>query len=62
MFKRGDMVEFWLCDKRYRYGRLVRKDKNICFIVSNVLKNRRIYKVREKDLNYFRGEDYARNH
>ena len=62
MFEIGDIVEFWLPDtKKYRYGKLVRKKGNICFIVSNMLKNKRIYKVKANELNYFRGEDYARN-
>lgn len=62
MFKIGDMVEFWMPDgKKYRYGYLVRKDRNTCFIVSNMLKYRRIYKVQEKYLKHFRGYDYADN-
>jgi hypothetical protein len=61
MFNIGDMVEFWLPDgKKYRYGKIARKDKTTCFIVSNMLKNKRIYRVKQKDLNAFRGEDYAR--
>ena len=52
MFEIGDMVEFWLPDtKKYRYGKLVRKSGNICFIVSNMLKNKRIYKVKVNELN-----------
>ena len=62
MFKIGDMVEFWMPDgKKYRYGWLVRKDRYTCFIVSNMLKYRRIYKVQEKNLKPFRGYDYADN-
>ena len=61
MFEIGDIVEFWMPYKKYRYGKLVRKQGKICFIVSNMLKKRRIYKVNENKLNYFRGEDYVRN-
>lgn len=60
MFKIGDKVEFWMPDgKKYRWGWVARKERTTCFIVSNMLKNKRIYKVKEKYLNYFRGEDYA---
>lgn len=62
MFNIGDIVEFWLPDgKKYRYGELVRKERGTCFIVSNMLKNKRIYKLKEKQLRHFRGEEYARN-
>ena len=61
MFKVGDIVEFWLKPEKYRYGKLVRREKGICYIVSNMLKNRRRYKVKECKLNYFRGADYARS-
>lgn len=61
MFNIGDEVEFWMPDgKKYRHGKIVRKERKTCFIWSDMLKNKRIYKVKEKDLNYFRGEDYAR--
>ena len=57
MFKIGDIVEFWLPDgKKYRYGILVRKQRGICYVVSYMLKNKRIYKLKEKELNYYRGE------
>lgn len=62
MFKIGDKVEFWLPDgKKYRYGILARKQRGICFIVSNMLKNKRVYKLKEKELRLFRGENYERN-
>ena len=57
MFKVGDIVEFWLPDgKQYRYGRLARKEKGICYVVSKCFINRRVYKLKEKELNYYRGE------
>lgn len=55
----GDMVEFWMPHKKYRYGKVVRKNDDICIIVSNMLKRRRIYKVKEENLNYYRGESYV---
>jgi len=62
MFKVGDMVEFWLPNgKKYRYGILVRKQRRICYIVSYMLKNKRTYKLKEKELNYYRGEEYEKN-
>lgn len=58
----GDMVEFWLPDgKKYRYGILVRKQRGTCYVVSYMLKNKRVYKLKEKELNYFRGEEYVQN-
>lgn len=57
MFEIGDLVEFWLPDgNKFRYGRLVRKQGKTCIIVSNMLKNKRIYKVKENMLNFYRGE------
>ena len=59
MFEVGEMVEFWLPDgNKFRYGKIVRKQRDICIIVSNMLKRRRIYKVKESQLNNYRGEVY----
>lgn len=62
MFEIGDMVEFWLPDgKKYRYGILARKQRGICYVVSYMLKNKRVYKLKEKELNYYRGEEYVKD-
>lgn len=57
--KIGDMVEFWLPGKKYRYGRVVRKEKDICIIVSNMLKRNRIYRIKDENLGYFRGMNFV---
>jgi len=61
MFEIGDIVEFWLPDGKYRYGKLCRKKKNICFIVGKCAKYKRVYKIPERLLNHYRGEDYVKN-
>lgn len=62
MFEIGDEVEFWLPDgKQYRHGKLVRKQKNICFIVGKCAKYKRVYKIPERLLNHYRGDDYEQN-
>lgn len=60
MFKVGDIVEFWL-GKKYRHGELLRKEKNTCFILGICPKYRRVYKIPERKLNYYRGDNYVKN-